>query len=113
MIADNFPDDHERGKMIGHATSGVALGVAVGPVFGGILYHYYGKAVPFLILAGIALVDGLLRLSIVSTESTPEKQKLIEDTPVPRSSSMFSLARDPLICIAIGKSHTHVSYQLA
>jgi hypothetical protein len=30
----------------------------VGPVFGGFFYSHFGKTVPFLILAAIALIDG-------------------------------------------------------
>ncbi|CAF3424285.1 unnamed protein product [Rotaria socialis] len=104
MLSKRFPDDMKRGKMIAHATSGVALGVAVGPVFGGILYHHFGKTVPFLILAAVALIDGLLRLSIISTKRDSETEKLVENTSTRRTSSMFTLIRDPLICIAIGAS---------
>lgn len=34
------------------------LFVAVGPPFGGIMYQFAGKEAPFLILAGMALLDG-------------------------------------------------------
>ena len=30
----------------------------VGPPFGGIMYQFVGKEAPFLLLAGLALVDG-------------------------------------------------------
>ncbi|UJR29585.1 hypothetical protein I4U23_010802 [Adineta vaga] len=102
MLAERFPDDEERGKIMGRTLSGVALGVAVGPIFGGVLYDHFGKTVPFLILAGVALVDGLLRLSIVSTESNLETQKLIKESAGRRSSAVFTLVRDPLISITIG-----------
>lgn len=30
----------------------------VGPPFGGVMYEFVGKEAPFLILAGLALLDG-------------------------------------------------------
>jgi len=35
-----------------------ACDVSVGPPFGGVMYQFVGKEVPFLILAGLALLDG-------------------------------------------------------
>lgn len=58
MLADKYPDDAERGNAMAIALGGLALGVLIGPVFGGTLYQFVGKATPFLILAGLALVDG-------------------------------------------------------
>lgn len=99
----------------------------VGPVFGGLLYHHFGKVVPFLILAGMALIDGckynihvlrvscthrfylVLRLSIVSTELNSEVQKLIGNVAGDRSSSMLVLLQDPLILVTIGRNRTDVS----
>ena len=73
MLADRYPDDEERGKAMGTALGGLALGVLgkffidlinliffalVGPPFGGFMYEYVGKASPFLILAALGLFDG-------------------------------------------------------
>jgi DHA1 family solute carrier family 18 vesicular amine transporter 1/2 len=58
MLAERYDNDQERGKALGHALSGVSVGLAIGPIFGGLLYHYLGKPAPFLILAGLALIDG-------------------------------------------------------
>jgi len=58
MLADRFPDDKERGNAMGLALGGLALGVLIGPPFGGLLYQYVGKTAPFLVLACLALGDG-------------------------------------------------------
>jgi DHA1 family solute carrier family 18 vesicular amine transporter 1/2 len=43
---------------MGIALGGLALGVLVGPTFGGIMYEMAGKELPFLLLAILALFDG-------------------------------------------------------
>lgn len=57
-LAEKYPDDAERGNAMAIALGGLALGVLIGPVFGGTLYEFVGKSTPFLILAALALVDG-------------------------------------------------------
>lgn len=83
----------ERGNAMGIALGGLALGVLIGPPFGGIMYQFVGKSAPFLILSGLALGDGLLQLfmlqpSIVHTDTDPP--------------SLKSLISDPYILIAAG-----------
>jgi DHA1 family solute carrier family 18 vesicular amine transporter 1/2 len=58
MLAERFPDDKERGNAMGVALGGLAMGVLIGPPFGGIMYQFVGKTAPFLILACLALGDG-------------------------------------------------------
>lgn len=58
MLAEHFPDDKERGNAMGIALGGLALGVLIGPPFGGVMYQFVGKTAPFLILACLALGDG-------------------------------------------------------
>lgn len=58
MLAQMYPDDKERGAAMGIALGGLALGVLVGPPFGGVLYKFSGKELPFVILALLALFDG-------------------------------------------------------
>lgn len=79
---------------MGIALGGLALGVLIGPPFGGIMYEFVGKSAPFLILSALALGDGVLQLfmlqpSIVIQESDPP--------------SLKSLVCDPYIIIAAGK----------
>ncbi|XP_066259227.1 synaptic vesicular amine transporter [Euwallacea similis] len=93
MLAERYPDDKERGNAMGIALGGLALGVLIGPPFGGLMYEFVGKSAPFLILAALALADGLLQLlmlqpAVIHQESDPP--------------SLRSLIMDPYIMIAAG-----------
>uniref|UniRef100_U5EXT5 Putative vesicular amine transporter n=1 Tax=Corethrella appendiculata TaxID=1370023 RepID=U5EXT5_9DIPT len=93
MLAERYTDDKERGNAMGFALGGLALGVLIGPPFGGIMYEFVGKSAPFLVLSALALGDGLLQLvmlqpSVVIQESDPPTLK--------------ALATDPYIIIAAG-----------
>ena len=58
MLADRYPDDKERGNAMGLALGGLALGVLIGPPFGGFTYEFVGKSSPFIVLALLALLHG-------------------------------------------------------
>ena len=58
MLAERYQDDKERGNAMGIALGGLALGVLIGPPFGGVMYEFVGKSAPFLILSALALGDG-------------------------------------------------------
>ncbi|EFN79390.1 synaptic vesicular amine transporter [Harpegnathos saltator] len=93
MLAERYQDDKERGNAMGIALGGLALGVLIGPPFGGVMYQFVGKSAPFLVLSALALGDGLLQLlmlqpSVVYTEAEPP--------------SLKSLITDPYIVIAAG-----------
>lgn len=93
MLADRFPDDKERGNAMGIALGGLALGVLIGPPFGGFMYQFVGKSAPFLILACLALMDGCLQLLILQPEVT---------APTEEPTSLKKLIKDPYILIASG-----------
>lgn len=63
MLAERYPDDKERGNAMGIALGGLALGVLIGPPFGGVMYEFVGKSAPFLILSALALGDGRKNLN--------------------------------------------------
>merc|ERR1719305_340957 len=65
MLADRYTDDKERGNAMGIALGGLALGVVIGPPFGGFMYQFVGKSSPFIILAMLALADGCLQLLVL------------------------------------------------
>lgn len=94
MLADRFTDDKERGNAMGIALGGLALGVLIGPPFGGVMYEFVGKSAPFLVLAALALGDGLLQLFMLQ----PSIQKAETEEPP----SLKSLISDPYILIAAG-----------
>lgn len=58
MVAERYPGDKERGNAMAVALGGLALGVLVGPPFGGLMYQFVGKREPFLYLAALALGVG-------------------------------------------------------
>ncbi|KAK9718757.1 Major Facilitator Superfamily [Popillia japonica] len=115
MLAERYPDDKERGNAMGIALGGLALGVLIGPPFGGFMYEFVGKCLalgvligppfggfmyefvgksaPFLILSALALGDGLLQLFMLQ----PAVVRQESDPP-----SLKALVTDPYIIIAAG-----------
>uniref|UniRef100_A0A2K6QZ41 Solute carrier family 18 member A1 n=1 Tax=Rhinopithecus roxellana TaxID=61622 RepID=A0A2K6QZ41_RHIRO len=94
MLASVYTDDHERGRAMGIALGGLALGLLVGAPFGSVMYEFVGKSAPFLILAFLALLDGALQLCILQpSKVSPESAK---GTP------LFMLLKDPYILVAAG-----------
>jgi len=93
MLADRYTDDKERGNAMGIALGGLALGVLIGPPFGGFMYQFVGKTAPFLILAFLALADGCLQMLILQ----PEVIKTDEPAP-----SLKALIADPYILVCAG-----------
>ncbi|XP_026725566.1 synaptic vesicular amine transporter [Trichoplusia ni] len=93
MLAERYPDDKERGNAMGIALGGLALGVLIGPPFGGLMYEFVGKTAPFLMLSALALGDGLLQLMILQ----PGVVRQESEPP-----SLKALVCDPYILIAAG-----------
>ncbi|XP_028172257.1 synaptic vesicular amine transporter-like [Ostrinia furnacalis] len=93
MLAERYPDDKERGNAMGIALGGLALGVLIGPPFGGLMYEFVGKTAPFLMLSALALGDGLLQLMILQ----PGVVRQESDPP-----SLKELVCDPYILVAAG-----------
>ncbi|KDR08918.1 Synaptic vesicular amine transporter [Zootermopsis nevadensis] len=93
MLAERYPDDKERGNAMGIALGGLALGVLIGPPFGGVMYEFVGKSAPFLILSALALGDGLLQLLMLQ----PGVVRQESDPP-----SLKTLIMDPYIVVAAG-----------
>lgn len=94
MLADRFTDDKERGNAMGVALGGLALGVLIGPPFGGIMYEFVGKSAPFLILSALALLDGMLQLIML--------QPSIQAPQTGEPPTLKSLVSDPYILVASG-----------
>lgn len=80
---------------MGIALGGLALGVLIGPPFGGIMYEFIGKTAPFLILSALALGDGVLQLFMMQPKIA------IQESDPP---SLKALVSDPYILIAAGNS---------
>lgn len=91
MLAEKYPDDRERGNSMAIALGGLALGVLIGPPFGGIMYEFVGKSSPFVVLALLALGDGCLQLLVLKPKIQREEQE---------GASLGELIRDPYIVVA-------------
>lgn len=55
----------KRGQAMGIAMSTITVGVLIGPPLSGSMVEHLGTGSPFLLAAGVALIDGVLRLVLV------------------------------------------------
>ena len=83
MIADRYKEEAERSKALGIALAFISFGCLVAPPFGGFLYEFCGKAVPFIVLAFVCLIDGILLLLIMR----PMKVKLVKRLSLHKTST--------------------------
>ncbi|XP_041988774.1 vesicular acetylcholine transporter-like isoform X1 [Aricia agestis] len=99
MIADRFTEEAERSKALGIALAFISFGCLVAPPFGGALYQFAGKEVPFLILALISLIDGFMLLLVMKPLKTQIKEA---NTPKPAGTPIWKLLMDPYIAVCAG-----------
>lgn len=93
LLAHKYPDDRERGNVMAIALGGLALGVLIGPPFGGIMYEFVGQSSPFITLALFALLDGCLQLLVLQPEVVKQEEQ---------GASLWTLIQDPYILLAAG-----------
>lgn len=99
MIADRFTEENERSQALGIALAFISFGCLVAPPFGGALYQFAGKEVPFLILAFVSLVDGFMLLLVMKPLKTQLKECQMDKPPgVP----IWKLFMDKYIAICAG-----------
>ncbi|XP_057704868.1 probable vesicular acetylcholine transporter-B [Corythoichthys intestinalis] len=96
LIADRYSEEAERSKALGIALAFISFGSLVAPPFGGVLYQFAGKRVPFLILAGVCLADGAACLLVLKPFSRRERANMPVGTPIHR------LMMDPYIAVVAG-----------
>lgn len=99
MIADRFTEEAERSKALGIALAFISFGCLVAPPFGGALYQFAGKEVPFLILALISLIDGFMLLLVMKPLKTQMKEA---SQPKPAGTPIWKLLMDPYIAVCAG-----------
>lgn len=96
LIADRYTEETERSKALGIALAFISFGSLVAPPFGGVLYQFAGRRVPFLILACICLADGVLCLTVLKPFSNRERENMPVGTPI------YKLMIDPYIAVVAG-----------
>ncbi|XP_060063500.1 vesicular acetylcholine transporter-like [Ylistrum balloti] len=100
MIADRYREDAERTKALGIAQSFISFGCLVAPPFGGTLFEFAGKVVPFIFLATMCLVDGILLLFVMKPVRL--ERSLIPKEERPQGTPIYRLLMDPYILVAAG-----------
>uniref|UniRef100_A0A6P7FTI9 Vesicular acetylcholine transporter isoform X2 n=1 Tax=Diabrotica virgifera virgifera TaxID=50390 RepID=A0A6P7FTI9_DIAVI len=99
MIADRFTEENERSKALGIALAFISFGCLVAPPFGGALYQFAGKEVPFLILAFVSLMDGFMLLLVMKPIKAQIKEAQMAKPPgVP----IWRLFMDKYIAVCAG-----------
>ncbi|XP_062987721.1 vesicular acetylcholine transporter isoform X2 [Elgaria multicarinata webbii] len=96
LIADKYTEESERNRALGIALAFISFGSLAAPPFGGILYHFAGKEVPFLVLSLVSLVDGLLLLLAINPFGDRTRENMPVGTPIHR------LMIDPYIAVVAG-----------
>lgn len=100
MIADRFTEENERSQALGIALAFISFGCLVAPPFGGALYQFAGKEIPFLILAFVSLLDGFMLLLVMKPfkETMQMKKQTENQSTVP----IWKLFMDPYIAVCSG-----------
>lgn len=99
MIADRYTEENERSKALGIALAFISFGCLVAPPFGGALYQFAGKEVPFLILALVCLIDGAMLLLVMR----PMKDQIrLAQENQQETIPIWKLLMDPYIAVCAG-----------
>lgn len=101
MIADRFTEENERSKALGIALAFISFGSLVAPPFGGALYQFAGKEVPFLILAFVSLADGVMLLLVMKPIRETIQAHRDYDSSKPHV-PIWRLFIDPYIAVCAG-----------
>ena len=100
MIADRYTEESERTKALGIALAFISFGCLFAPPFGGILYEFCGKELPFLLLALVCAVDGVLVLLVM--KPVRKQRALIPKEDRLKATPIWRLLMDPYIAVAAG-----------
>lgn len=57
LVAERYPNEPDRSKMMGFVLGSVAVGVLIGYPLGGFLYDFLGKSSPFIIIGIFICID--------------------------------------------------------
>ncbi|KAH8247358.1 hypothetical protein KR038_002955 [Drosophila bunnanda] len=79
LVAQHYPEEARRSKVMGIILGSIALGVLLGYPFGGILYDLMGKSAPFIILSTLMFLS--LGLQLLTMDLTVQPEVVVEETP--------------------------------
>lgn len=100
MIADRYSDVDERTTALGIALAFISFGCLVAPPFGGVLFEFAGKVLPFMVLALVSFIDCCLLLLVMKPQrelrSLTSKDVRLKGTPI------YRLLMDPHIAVVAG-----------
>lgn len=57
LIAENFPNEKKRSRVMGIILGSIAMGVLFGYPFGGLFYDFVGKTTPFIVIGFLIFID--------------------------------------------------------
>lgn len=103
MIADQYREEEgARSKAQGVALAFISFGCLIAPPFGGFFYTYGGKAVPFLLLSLIALLDGLLLRFVTGSGHRRDRQRTQSGRNERVITPIYRLIVDPYVALCAG-----------
>ncbi|GFG35851.1 hypothetical protein Cfor_01169 [Coptotermes formosanus] len=94
LVAEQFPDDVVRSKVMGIVLGSMAVGVLLGYPFGSLLYDFVGKMAPFIVISVAVLLNGVLQLFLLDLKPVPDR--------LPVSTSWHRLLSDGHIVLIAG-----------
>jgi multidrug resistance protein len=90
LVADHWPAEH-RGKAMSTCFAFANLGVLMGPPFAGYVSEHFGARAPFLVAAGLALADAVLRVWLLQ-DKEKEDVEIIPLRRLLKNREIFLLA---------------------
>ncbi|XP_001999980.3 synaptic vesicular amine transporter [Drosophila mojavensis] len=72
LVAQHYPEEARRSKVMGIVLGSIALGVLIGYPFGSILYDMVGKSAPFIILSTVIFLSLGMQLLTMDLSVQPE-----------------------------------------
>ncbi|XP_055716032.1 synaptic vesicular amine transporter [Phlebotomus papatasi] len=98
LVAQLYPEEEKRSKIMGIVLGSVALGVLVGYPVGGCLYDFVGKAAPFYIVSILIGVDLLLQCKFLELIVPIET---LEDSSDNNTATWWPLLTDLVVFVVV------------
>ncbi len=91
----------ERSKALGIALAFISFGSLVAPPFGGFMYEYVGRRIPFILLALLALFDGFMLILVMRPHHIAMTLQQ-DNSHKPKGTPIWRLFMDPYIAVCSG-----------